>query len=84
MQAALAWSCAMQECMMVQEWPMCVLKDPFREGRDRSGNLIFRGPRWVRTLPHDFQRPFVTHCVMHSILSSVMSYIELAACLIGA
>uniref|UniRef100_A0A7S3VNQ7 Guanylate cyclase domain-containing protein n=2 Tax=Dunaliella tertiolecta TaxID=3047 RepID=A0A7S3VNQ7_DUNTE len=44
-QAALAWSCTMQECMMAQEWPLCVLKDPFREGRDQNGNLIFRGPR---------------------------------------
>ncbi|KAF5828611.1 hypothetical protein DUNSADRAFT_17324 [Dunaliella salina] len=44
-EAALAWSCALQESMMAQTWPKAVLKDPFREGRDTRGHLIFRGPR---------------------------------------
>ncbi|KAF5834843.1 hypothetical protein DUNSADRAFT_8344 [Dunaliella salina] len=45
MQAALAWSCAMQECMMARPWSRTVLKEPFKEVRDQHGRLIFRGPR---------------------------------------
>eukprot|EP00200_Dunaliella_tertiolecta_P006484 CAMPEP_0202342542 /NCGR_PEP_ID=MMETSP1126-20121109/3063_1 /ASSEMBLY_ACC=CAM_ASM_000457 /TAXON_ID=3047 /ORGANISM="Dunaliella tertiolecta, Strain CCMP1320" /LENGTH=1296 /DNA_ID=CAMNT_0048933515 /DNA_START=311 /DNA_END=4201 /DNA_ORIENTATION=- len=44
-EAALAWSCGMQECMMLRSWPRNALKEPFREMHDQHGNLIFRGPR---------------------------------------
>jgi hypothetical protein len=36
----------MQEALLWQDWPDSVLKyERFREERDESGALVFRGPR---------------------------------------